>query len=122
MSWATNETLEHALHLIALLTSGTPATRALEAAADACVQQHLTELCTRDPGVNGQVVYDEIAKPWPQVLPRLLQMLNADPANKRAAPVPDSTRIKIALCFSALLGHSTQTPLKMTRMPPTPPA
>lgn len=77
MSWATNETLEHALHLIALLTSG----------------------------VNGQVVYDEIVKPWPQVLPRLLQMLNADPANKRAAPVPDSTRIKIALCFSALLGH-----------------
>jgi hypothetical protein len=120
MSWATNETLEHALHLIALLTSGTQASRALEAAADACMQHYLTELCARDPGVNGQVVYDEIVKPWPQVLPRLLQMLNADPANKRAAPVPDSTRIKIALCFSALLGHSTRTPLNDPHAPTQP--
>jgi hypothetical protein len=52
-------------------------------------------------------VYHEITQSWPQVLPRLLQMLNSDPASKRPMGVSDSTRVKIALCFSALLGHST---------------
>jgi len=54
-------------------------------------------------------VYHQIARSCPLVLSRLLQMLAGESTtSRRPSGTADSTRIKIALCISALLSHSAQ--------------
>lgn len=104
MFWATHETLEHALHLTSLLTSGN--SQSVVGGLESPIS------CTSllpFPGVNGHLVYDDIMKSWPQVMDRLLHMLSAQP-DSTPTGVPDSTRIKIALCFSAFFGHCKHAP------------